>query len=226
MPIQIAVVEDNPALLRTLTSALSRFEEVEVICTAMDGQHAIRQVEKYQPQVVLMDIEMPVLNGIRATAEICHNWPDIKVLILTVFDRDDKLFEAIKAGASGYLLKDERPAQIVSAIEEIVQGGAPMSPGIALKTLSLLRRQTIMDDTEPKPLQELHSPATFSLTPREIDILELVVEGYTPGDIADRLYISIGTVRKHVENIYDKLHVHSRLEAIRLAEQNRWFKKH
>ena len=223
MPIRIAVVDDNPGLLRTLLQNLALFSEVEVVCTAMDGEQAIRQIDKHQPQVILMDIEMPVLDGITATARIKQQWPSINVLMLTIFDRDDKLFEAIKAGASGYLLKDERPARIVQAIEDVVAGGAPMSPGIALKTLTLLRQQTLIDKSVEKSLQMLPLPDAFALTNREIEILELVVEGYTPGQIADRLFISASTVRKHVENIYGKLRVHSRLEAIRLAEQNRWF---
>ena len=222
-PIRIAIVDDNPALLRTVTRNLSIFDKVEIVGTAMDGEQAVRQTERHQPQVVLMDIEMPVLDGIAATAQIRQRWPQIKVLMLTVFDRDDKLFEAIKAGASGYLLKDERPARIVQAIDEVLNGGAPMSPGIALRTLNLLRQQTIIDNTVEKSLQLLQSTEFFALTTREVEILELVVDGQTPGQIGDRLFISASTVRKHVENMYGKLHVHSRLEAIRLAEHNRWF---
>ena len=205
MPIRIAVVDDNPMLLRTVTRNLALFSEVQIVCTAMDGEQAIRQTEKHQPQVVLMDIEMPVLDGITATARIRHQWPQTKVLMLTVFDRDDKIFEAIKAGASGYLLKDERPARIVQAVEEVLAGGAPMSPGIALKTLNLLRQQTIVDDSVEKSLRTLQSPETFALTTREVEILELVVDGQTPGQIGDRLFISASTVRKHIENIYGKL---------------------
>jgi DNA-binding NarL/FixJ family response regulator len=225
MPIRIAVIDDNPTLLRSILHNLAIFDEIKVICTALDGEQAVLQVGQYQPQVVLMDIEMPVMNGISATSLIHQQWPHIKVLMLTVLDRDDKLFEAIKAGASGYLLKDERPAQLVQAIEEVLNGGAPMSPGIALKTLHMLRHQTIVENTQPKSLELVQSPEAYALTAREVSILELIVEGQSLVQIADQLFISTGTVRKHIENFYNKLHVHSRLEAIRLAEQNHWFNK-
>ena len=147
MPIRIALVDDNPSLLRSIGQNLVAFDEIDLVFTAMDGQQAVRLAQLHRPQVVLMDIEMPVMNGIVATAILHDTLPDIKVLMLTVFDRDDTIFEAIKAGASGYLMKDERPARIVAAIDEALAGGAPMSPGIALKTLGLLRRQTVVTES-------------------------------------------------------------------------------
>jgi DNA-binding NarL/FixJ family response regulator len=224
MPIRVALVEDNPNLLKALRQNLSLYDEIEIVGVAMDGERATQLAEKQRPQVVLMDIEMPIQDGITATDTITRKWPETKVLILTIFDRDDKLFEAIKAGASGYLLKDERPAQIVQAIQEVMDGGAPMSPGIALKTLNLLRQQTIVYDDSTRQLDVVQSPEAFSLTSREVEILEQLVEGLTPIQIGELLFISHYTVRKHIENIYNKLHVHTRLEVIRLAEQNRWFK--
>jgi DNA-binding NarL/FixJ family response regulator len=158
----------------------------------------------------------------------------VRVLMLTVFDYDDKIFAAIRAGASGYLLKEERADQIVNAIEAVVSGGAPMSPLIAYKTLALLRQQpvdpakstTTYSTVAANPTATTKhppSPATFDLTKREIDILEQLTKGLSPAQIGETLFISLSTVRKHIENIYDKLYVHTKLEAIRLAEQHGWF---
>ena len=235
MPVRIALVEDNPLLLQTLSRNLSLFDEVQVVFTAGDGQEAVRLTGLHQPDVILMDIDMPRMNGIEATRQIREQHPAVRVLILTVFDYDDKIFAAIRAGASGYLLKEERTDQIVNAIEAVVSGGAPMSPLIAYKTLALLRQPltapakaipvalsvTVSLAATAKPAP---SPATFALTKREIDILEQLTNGLSPTEIGNKLFISLSTVRKHVENIYDKLYVHTKLEAIRLAEQHGWFK--
>ena len=229
MPIRIALVEDNPLLLQTLNRSLSMFEEVQVVFTAGDGQEAVRLACLNQPQVILMDIDMPLMNGIEATRQIREKCPGVRVVMLTVFDYDDKIFAAIRAGASGYLLKEERADQIVNAIEAVESGGAPMSSLIAYKTLALLRQQPIQPVSVPgiadqqagaKPSP---TPAQFELTTREIEILERLTIGLSPAEIGDKLFISRSTVRKHIENIYHKLYVHSKLEAIRLAEQYRWF---
>lgn len=224
MPIQLALIDDNPSLLKSIGRNLMMFEEIDLVYTATDGAMAVQKAHLHRPQVILMDIEMPVMDGIAATAQICRELPHVKVLMLTVFDREDKIFDAVKAGASGYLMKDERPARIVQAVEEVLDGGAPMSAGIALKTLGLLRRQTIVTEATALPLEELVSTDTYALTTREVEILEKIIAGLTPQQIGDQLFISPRTVRKHIENIYGKLHVHSRLEAVRLADQNRWFR--
>jgi DNA-binding NarL/FixJ family response regulator len=219
MPVTIAIVDDNPDLLSQLTDNLSMFDEVEILFTATNGADALKALEQCDklPQLMMMDIEMPVMDGIEATAIIAHE-TDIKVLILTVFDTDEKIFEAIKAGAAGYLLKDSKPHRIVSAIEDIMNGGAPMSPHIASRTLQLLR------DTASK--NELHpQPADYKLSERETELLQLLVEGHTYQQIADAIFISHGTVRKHVENIYNKLHIHSKVEAVNKANKYQWFKK-
>jgi DNA-binding NarL/FixJ family response regulator len=229
MPVQIAIVEDNPMLLQTISRTLSVFSEVQVVFTAGDGQEAVRLTGLHQPEVVLMDIDMPIMNGIEATQRIREQHPGVRVLMLTVFDYDDKVFAAIRAGASGYLLKEERADQIVNAIEAVVNGGAPMSPLIAYKTLALLRQQTAQPAgsataQDGKSVPKQPTPATFELTSREIDILERLTNGLTPTQISAEVFISLSTVRKHVENIYNKLYVHTKLEAIRLAEQYQWFR--
>ncbi len=221
MPISVAIVDDNTTLLHALVRNLGPFPELTVLFTATNGQQAVEKARQQRPDVMLMDIDMPILDGIRATALLHNLMPDIKILMLTIFDQDNKLFDAIKAGASGYLLKDEPPARIVAAVEEALDGGAPMSPGIASRALAMLRRQTFADaDKGKKPLP---SPESYSLTTREIEILEHLSLGLTTGQIADQLCISDRTVRKHVENIYDKLHVHSKYEAIQLAGKHNWF---
>lgn len=221
MPISVAIADDNVTLLHTLARNLAVFSEVAVLFTAANGQQALEMARQQPPDVLLMDIDMPILDGIRATALLHELLPDTKILMLTIFDRDDKLFEAIKAGASGYLLKDEPPARIVAAIEEVWDGGAPMSPGIARRALTMLSRQTLADPGAARKSSQ--TPASYYLTTREVEILEQLSLGLTTGQIADRLFISDRTVRKHIENIYEKLHVHSKYEAIQLAGKHQWF---
>ena len=222
MSTTIAIVDDNEALLQTLARNLGAFSEINLLFTAINGQQVLDMAIQTPPDVVLMDIDMPVLDGIRATALLKARLPDTKILMLTIFDRDDKLFEAIKAGASGYLLKDELPARIVSAIEEVVDGGAPMSPGIASRALAMLRNQlSPSSGRERKPA----SPDSYLLTGREVDILEQLSQGLATPQIANKLFVSDRTVRKHVENIYAKLHVHSKYEAIQLVTKHQWFSK-
>ena len=219
MPVTIAIIDDNPELLKQLSENLSVFEEVKILFTATNGAEALKALEQCEklPKLVLMDIEMPVMDGIEATA-IIANETDIKVLILTVFDADEKIFEAIKAGAAGYLLKDSKPHRIVSAIEDIMEGGAPMSPQIASRTLQLLRDSANKNELHPKP-------ADYKLSERETELLQLLVEGNTYQQIADSIFISHGTVRKHVQNIYGKLHIHSKVEAVNTANKYQWFQK-
>ena len=231
MAIRIAVIEDNPALLQTICRNLSLFDEVSVVFTAGDGREAVRLTGLHLPDVILMDIDMPIMNGIEATLHIRGQYPAVRILMLTVFDYDDKIFAAIRAGASGYLLKDERTDQIVNAIEEVISGGAPMSPLIAYKILGLLRQESASPSPRPdepvasSALKPSPRPEAFDLTKREVELLERLTNGLTPAQISADLFISLSTVRKHIENIYEKLYVHSKLEAIRLAEKYRWFEK-
>ena len=217
LPVTIAIVDDNTGFLKQLKENLSLFNEISLLFTATNGQEALKKLEqcKKLPMVILMDIEMPLMDGIEATAVIVSN-TDIKVLILTVFDTDEKIFEAIKAGASGYLLKDSKPHKILTAIEDIMQGGAPMSPHIASRTLELLRNSSTKNENFPKP-------ADYNLSDRETQLLQLLVEGNTYQQIADCMFISHGTVRKHIENIYYKLHIHSKVEAVNKANKYKWF---
>jgi DNA-binding NarL/FixJ family response regulator len=164
---------------------------------------------------VLMDIEMPEMNGIKTVEVAAQHYPNTKFIMLTVFDDEDKIFEAIKAGASGYLLKDDTTNKIYESIIEVVDlGGAPMSPGIARKALALLSKVQV-----PQP--ELNS-IPEEISQRELEILKWLVNGLDYKAIAEKLFISPHTVRKHIGNIYQKLHVNSKAQAIRLALKKRW----
>jgi DNA-binding NarL/FixJ family response regulator len=217
--IKVGLVDDNPTLLRNISQNLSVFDEIEIVFKAINGLDALDKLNNYSPDVILMDIEMPAMNGIEATREIKKRFPLQKIMMLTVLDREDKIFDAIKAGATGYLLKDEKPSRILACIEELMDGGAPMSPVIALKTLEILRNQQVIENK----IEELQSPETFNLSKREIEILEKIANGLNYNQIADQLFISAKTSRKHIENIYQKLHVHSKLEAVQMAQKNKWY---
>jgi DNA-binding NarL/FixJ family response regulator len=217
--IKVGLVDDNPTLLRNISQNLSVFDEIEIVFKAINGLDALDKLNNYSPDVILMDIEMPAMNGIEATREIKKRFPLQKIMMLTVLDREDKIFEAIKAGATGYLLKDEKPSRILACIEELMDGGAPMSPVIAMKTLEILRNQQVIENK----IEELQSPETFNLSKREIEILEKIANGLNYNQIADQLFISAKTSRKHIENIYQKLHVHSKLEAVQMAQKNKWY---
>ncbi|MEO8116606.1 MAG: response regulator transcription factor, partial [Bacteroidota bacterium] len=171
------------------------------------------------PQIIFMDIEMPVLNGIQTIATGKVLYPQIHFIILSSFDDDDKIFEAIKAGAEGYLLKHESAATLKDAVTNVLEfSGAPLSPGIARKTLQLLSKTSSIKDTK-----KISAPPEI-LSQREIEILQYTVNGLDAKRIGDILNISVHTVRKHISNIYEKLHVQSKAQIIKLAHNHKWFK--
>ena len=212
--IRIAIVDDNTFLQKTIQDKLSFFADVEVRMKAIHGQDIIEKLEKnHNLDLILMDIEMPKMDGIEATAIIKSKFPQIKIIILTVFDNDENIFKAIKAGADGYFLKEVNPQELYNGIQETLSGGAGMTPSIALKTLKLLREPLVFDDSIAKE--------EISLTSREVEVLEQLSKGLKYNAIADNLFLSPGTIRKHVENIYSKLQVHNKLEAIQKAKNNK-----
>lgn len=212
--IRIAIVDDNTFLQKTIQDKLSFFADVEVRMKVIHGQDIIEKLEKnHNLDLILMDIEMPKLNGIEATAIIKSKFPQIKIIMLTVFDNDENIFKAIKAGADGYFLKEVNPQELYNGIQETLSGGAGMTPSIALKTLKLLREPLVFDDSIAKE--------EISLTSREIEVLEQLSKGLKYNAIAENLFLSPGTIRKHVENIYTKLQVHNKLEAIQKAKNNK-----
>ncbi len=211
--IKILIVEDNFFLQKALEEKLSLFSDIVVKDTAQNGEEAIAILEKNQVfDLILMDIEMPKMNGIKATEIIKSKYPQIKIVMITVFDNDDNVFNAIKAGADGYLLKETKAEKIYEAIGETLSGGAAMSPSIAMKTLKLLKNPIIFESPETE---------TVVLSAREIEVLEQLSKGLKNKDIADNLFISFSTVKKHIENIYTKLQAHNRIELIQKARNNK-----
>lgn len=213
MKIKVALIDDNPRLLESISQMLSCFDEIELIIKANGHKELLRQLQSQKPHVILMDIDMPEVSGIQLTAQIKTLYPTIKILMLTVFDQEDKVFDAILAGANGYLLKDEKPLKIISSIADVINGDAPMSAVIARKTLELVKKS-------PAPQQAV---ANSELTEREREILQFMAQGLSYIEIGEKLFISPNTVRKHCNNIYEKLHVHNKVEAINIGRQKRWF---
>lgn len=211
--IRIAIADDNTFLLKTVFEKLSFFEDLDSRFHALNGKELLEKLkESPNIDVVLMDIEMPVLNGIEATAELKRKYPHIKVIMLTVFDNDENIFKAIKAGADGYLLKEVDAKELHDGIIDTLNGGAAMTPSIALKTLRLLRNPMVFTNEEDKN--------EVKLSEREIEVLEQLSKGMSYTVIAGNLYLSPSTIRKHIENIYKKLQVHSKIEAVQKARSN------
>ena len=212
MNTRIAIVDDNTFLIKAVEEKLSFFEDLQVKFNAMNGTDLLEQLEgNANLDLILMDIEMPVMNGIEATLKVKQKYPHIKIIMLTVFDNDENIFSAIKAGADGYLLKEINAGDLHSGIVETLNGGAAMNPSIALKTLKLLRNPFVEDKEEKEQIK---------LTSREVDVLEQLSKGLSYNAIAKNLILSTGTIRKHIENTYRKLQVHNKLEAVQKAKRN------
>ncbi|HPF10929.1 MAG TPA: response regulator transcription factor [Flavobacteriaceae bacterium] len=213
MSLKIAIVDDNSFLIHAIKEKLSFFEEVSIKHTALNGSEILAKLEEnHNIDVILMDIEMPVLNGIETTQVVKQKYPHIKIIMLTAFDNDENIFNAIKAGADGYLLKEINPKDLYEGIKETLNGGAAMNPSIALKTLKLLRNPLSIENEKDKE--------DISLSKREVEVLEQLSTGLSYTVIADHLFLSPSTVRKHIENIYQKLQVHSKIEAVQKAKRH------
>ena len=214
MNIKIAIADDNSFLINTVKEKLSYFDDLNFKFSALNGSELLVKLEgNHNLDIILMDIEMPVLNGIETTEIVKQKYPHIKIIMLTVFDNDENIFNAIKAGADGYLLKEINAKDLHSGILETINGGAAMNPSIALKTLKLLRNPIDIDNKKDQD--------DIKLTNRESEVLEHLSKGLSYGKIAENLFISLGTVRKHIENIYKKLQVHNKLEAVQKAKRNK-----
>ncbi len=205
--IQVLVVDDHAIVRRGIRALLAENEHIEVVGEASDGQEAVTRADALSPDVVLMDLVMPGLDGIEATTQITADEAGPRVLVLTSFAGDDMVFPAIKAGALGYLLKDSEPADLVKAIQQVHRGEPSLQPSIAQKVLKELRRPSAPPKT-PVPL-----------TGREMEVLRLVAKGLSNPEIGQRLVITEATVRTHVSNILSKLHLANRVQATLYALQ-------
>lgn len=213
MKLKIAIAEDNIFLAKAIKEKLSFFDDITIKFIAKNGAELIGKLtEDNRVDIILMDIQMPEMNGIKATEIVKNQYPQIKVIMLTVYDDDEYIFKAIKAGANGYLLKEIDAQKIYDSILEVMNNGAPMTPSIALKTLKLLRNPSIIT-TNNSDVEEIQ------LSKRETETLLQLSKGLNYNEIANNLIISPSTVRKHIENIYKKLHVHSKIEAVLKAQK-------
>jgi len=203
--VRVLIVDDQTLFRTGLTSLLSEDERVDVVGQAVDGADAVKQATRLKPDVVLMDLKMPNLDGIEATRQIVESLPGVKVLVLTTFETDSQVIQALKAGASGYVLKDSSAAAILSSIVAVMAGERVMASAVANRVLEMLT-----GTTTPKEFYD-------GLTNREIEILKLLANGMANKQIAFRLKISEKTVRNHVSNTYEKLGIYDRSQAVLYA---------
>jgi DNA-binding NarL/FixJ family response regulator len=205
--IRVLICDDQDIVRQGLEAILSTASNIEVVGLAEDGAQALELVPQSQPDVVLMDLKMPGMNGIAATQRICDQFPDVKVLVLTTFDADEWVFDAIRSGASGYLLKDTPREELIRAIEGTASGETHVDPAIAGKLFKQAARSTPTPDTK----------IAEELSERELEVLKLLALGLTNADIAGRLFLSEGTVRNYVSAVLAKLEVADRTQAAVLA---------
>ncbi len=208
--IRIILCDDQYVVLEGLRKILSSDPGIEVVGTAENGEDLIRLLPQLQPDLVLVDLKMPVMNGILATRFIRRDFPEIHVLILTTYDDDEWVFDALRAGAEGYLLKDMPPAQLIDAIKGTVEGKAYIDPKITGK---VIERAKAFE--QPEEARE-----TFNLTEREKEILQLIAQGFSNVEIAERLFLSEGTIRNYTKNLFQKLGVSARTQAAVVAIRN------
>ena len=224
MSIRIAITDDKAINRQTVKDKLLAYQEVKLILEAKNGKDFLEQLKNLndKPHVVLMDLEMPELDGIETIRLATASYPDIKFIVLTVFEDNDKIFEAIKAGASGYLLKEDSAVNIIDAITSVYEhNGIPMSPAIARKAMELLRQMPVHHYREQEEDEKVKDD-NAGLSDREMDVLREMVSGKNYKAIGEKLFISPLTVRKHAAHIYEKLHVNSRAQMINIAHKKKW----
>jgi DNA-binding NarL/FixJ family response regulator len=214
--IRLLIVDDHQLMRDGLVRLLSLESEIELVGTACDGAEAVRMVAEHQPDLVLMDIRMPEKSGIQATREIKARHPDVKVILLTMHDEDDYVFEGMGAGASGYLLKDSSRDELIGSIHRVHAGQVEMTPSVTRKIVAEFA--TLHQGKREKP----QGPAPEELSRREMDVLTLVVRGCSNRQIAQELYIDETTVKTHLHRIFEKLNVRDRTQAAILAMQKGW----
>src|SRR6188474_249881 len=206
MLIRVTIFEDNNSLRQSLYQLINGSDGFKCVGAFEDCLDLMKNIKDTNPDVVLMDIEMPGINGIEAVGMLREKYPALKILMQTIFEDNEKIFNSILAGASGYILKNTSPSRFLDFIRETYEGGAPMSPSVATKVMKMV--------VEQSPHAKVNN---FNLTEREKEILSCLVKGMSYKLIADACFISIDTVRGHIRNIYEKLHVHSKSEAVAKA---------
>jgi DNA-binding NarL/FixJ family response regulator len=199
--IKVAIVEDSKTTREGLEAIINLSTDFRCICTCSTAEEALKVLPKHEPELVLMDIQLPNMSGVDCVARLKELLPAVKAIMVTVYEDPDRIFRALRAGASGYLLKRSTPEEVLNAMREVQQGGGAMSGEIARKVIGYFREQ----NTAKAEVDEL--------TPREREVLELVVHGLSNKEIADRLSLTVEAIRWHLKHIYQKLHVHSRTEA-------------
>lgn len=202
MPIKVAIVEDDEGIRASLATVIRRAPALRLAGDYTDGETALKEIPRQPPDVVLMDINLPGINGVECVRQLKAELPALQVLMLTVYEDSDSLFNSLKAGASGYLLKRTAFARLVDSILDVHAGGSPMTPQLARRVVQFFSKPT-----------ENRAPVAH-LTPGEKEFLDQLAKGYAYKEIADRMKISIDTVRSYVRAVYEKLHVHSRTEAV------------
>jgi DNA-binding NarL/FixJ family response regulator len=209
MSISVLVADDQSMVRAGFRMLLSGEDDIEVVAEARDGVEAVEKAARFRPTVVLMDIRMPELDGLEATRRILAAEPSARILVLTTFDLDEYIYEALRAGASGFVLKDDRPEELIAAIRTIAAGDALLSPTVTKRVIAQFARERRPEP--PKGLDEL--------TEREAEIFRLVASGLSNGEIGAELYISEATVKTHVTHILQKLDLRDRVQAVVLAHQ-------
>jgi len=200
--IKVAIIEDNNTLRNSLESLFNRTDGMKCVASLNNLLNVISEIGKVMPDIILMDIGLPHISGIEGVRTVKSDFPQIQILMFTVFEDDEKIFDAIRAGASGYLLKKTPSEEIVEAIKELYHGGAPMSASIARKVIKSFQSKSPVAKED------------YRLTTRENEILYSLVEGLSYKKIAEKYFVSISTIRTHICNIYEKLHVNSKAEAV------------
>ena len=223
-PIRVFVVEDQTKILKNQLRLLESNQDITIVGTALSGEAALEEVPRVSPDVLLLDLGLPRMSGIDVTREVKARWPQVEILIFTIFDEEDKVLEAVKAGASGYLLKGTPADKIIEAIKEVRAGGTVIQPSLARR---LLRHFRVEPDSGPVPTEpvapqpapppaslEASEPLLKPLSNRETELLQLIAKGVSNSEAARLLNLSKATIRTHLEHIYRKLEVTNRVEAV------------
>jgi DNA-binding NarL/FixJ family response regulator len=211
-PVRVLLVDDDDLMRAGITAVLSSDETIEVVGEAPDGRAAVERTIVLRPDVVLMDVRMPDLDGIAATREVLAVSPDVKVVILTTFEQDDYVFGALSAGASGFLLKRTRPEELIAGIHTIAAGDSLLSPSVTRTVIHRMAQQPTPDASSEARLNEI--------TPREREVLELIARGLSNGQIAGALFVEESTVKTHVRSIFRKLRLRDRVQAVIFAYES------